>query len=75
MSENIRALIVDDHFIIREGIRLIFDTIPEIELVGEAANGQEALTQVNALSPDVVLPTRKMTSCYAASMLEHAATC
>lgn len=60
MSENIRILIVDDHFIIREGMRLIFNTIPEIDLVGEAANGQEALTQVDALSPDVVLMDLQM---------------
>lgn len=60
MSENIRTLIVDDHFIIREGMRLIFDTIPEIDLIGEAANGQEALTQVNALSPDVILMDLQM---------------
>ena len=60
MSENIRTLIVDDHFIIREGMRLIFDTIPEIDLVGEAANGQEALTQVDALLPDVVLMDLQM---------------
>jgi len=60
VSENIRILIVDDHFIIREGMRLIFNTIPEIDLVGEAANGQEALTQVDALSPDVVLMDLQM---------------
>ncbi len=60
MSDNIRILIVDDHFIIREGMRLIFNTIPEIDLVGEAANGQEALTQVYALSPDVVLMDLQM---------------
>ena len=60
MSDNISILIVDDHFIIREGMRLIFNTIPEIDLVGEAANGQEALTQVYALSPDVVLMDLQM---------------
>jgi len=60
VSDNIRILIVDDHFIIREGMRLIFNTIPEIDLVGEAANGQEALTQVYALSPDVVLMDLQM---------------
>lgn len=60
MSNTIRILIVDDHFIIREGMRLIFNTVPEIELVGEAANGQEALAQVEALFPDVVLMDLQM---------------
>lgn len=43
MSDPISVLIVDDHLIIREGLRLIFDTVPQIKLIGEAVNGQEAL--------------------------------
>lgn len=57
---TIRVLITDDHLIIREGLRLIFDTVPEIELVGEAGNGQEALGAVDALQPDVVLMDLQM---------------
>ena len=60
MSENIRLLIVDDHLIIREGLRLIFDTVPELDLVAEAANGVEALAQVDAHPPDVVLMDLQM---------------
>ena len=60
MSENIRLLIVDDHFIIREGMRLIFDTIPKLDLVAEAENGEEALVQVEAHLPDVVLMDLQM---------------
>lgn len=56
----IRTLIADDHLIIREGLRLIFDNVPEIELVGEANNGQEALDAVDALRPDVVLMDLQM---------------
>ena len=55
MSDPIRILIVDDHLIIREGLRLIFDTVPELDLVAEAANGEEALAHVDAHLPDVVL--------------------
>lgn len=56
MSENpIKVLVVDDHLIIREGLRLIFDTIDGIEVIGEAQDGQEAIQQVNVLHPDVVL--------------------
>lgn len=57
---TIRVLITDDHLIIREGLRLIFDTVPEIKLVGEAGNGQEALGAVDALQPDVVLMDLQM---------------
>jgi NarL family two-component system response regulator YdfI len=60
MSENIRLLIVDDHFIIREGMRLIFDTIPKLDLVAEAENGEEALVQVDTHLPDVVLMDLQM---------------
>jgi NarL family two-component system response regulator YdfI len=56
----IRTLIADDHLIIRDGLRLIFDNVPEIELVGEANNGQEALDAVDELGPDVVLMDLQM---------------
>ncbi len=57
---SIRILIVDDHTIIRDGLRLIFDTVPEFELVAEAANGKEALEYVDVHSPDVVLMDLQM---------------
>ncbi|MBT3321172.1 MAG: response regulator transcription factor [Anaerolineae bacterium] len=57
---SIRILIVDDHTIIRDGLRLIFDTTPDLDLVAEAANGKEALAQVDAHLPDVVLMDLQM---------------
>ncbi|MBT3713333.1 MAG: response regulator transcription factor [Anaerolineae bacterium] len=57
---SIRILVVDDHLIIRDGLRLIFDTVPEFELVAEASNGEDALTQVDAHLPDVVLMDLQM---------------
>ena len=60
MTDTIRVLITDDHLIIREGLRMIFDTIADIELVGEANNGQEAIEQVEALQPNVVLMDLQM---------------
>ena len=57
---SIRILIVDDHLIIRDGLRLIFDTVPEFELVAEASNGKDGLAQVDAHSPDVVLMDLQM---------------
>ena len=55
MSQAIRVLIVDDHTIVRKGIRALLAEIAGIEVVGEAADGQEAVTQANRLRPDVIL--------------------
>ena len=52
---EIRVLIVDDHAILRDGLRSLLERQPEIIVVGEAGNGQEALAQVSALQPDIVL--------------------
>ncbi|RPI48995.1 MAG: DNA-binding response regulator, partial [Chloroflexi bacterium] len=52
---TIRVLICDDHAILRKGIRALLTTEPDIEVVGEARDGQEVLSQVKALDPDVVL--------------------
>jgi NarL family two-component system response regulator LiaR len=51
----IRVLVVDDHSIVRQGIRRILDEEPDIEVVGEAENGLAAVEQVSMLQPDVVL--------------------
>ncbi|MFQ5854300.1 MAG: response regulator [Anaerolineae bacterium] len=52
---RLRVLIVDDHALFREGIRLILQGEANIEVVGEAADGQAAIDAVQALEPDVVL--------------------
>lgn len=51
----IRVLLVDDHTILREGVRALLADEPEIVVVGEAGDGQEALEKVEALRPDIVL--------------------
>jgi NarL family two-component system response regulator LiaR len=55
MSQAIRVLIVDDHTIVRKGIRALLAEIAGIEVVGEADNGQEAVAQAETLHPDVIL--------------------
>lgn len=50
-----RLLIVDDHTLFREGMCAILLNVPDIEVMGEAENGQEAIAQVKQLKPDVVL--------------------
>jgi CheY-like chemotaxis protein len=55
MAQPIRVLIADDNARTREGLRVLFATWPEITVVAEAADGQEALRLVTEHSPDVVL--------------------
>lgn len=50
-----RILVVDDHLIVREGLKLIFETEENYEVVGEAENGDMALVLIDQLKPDVVL--------------------
>ncbi len=55
MTNPITILIVDDHEVVRNGIRAYLDTLPELQVVGEAASGEEAVKLVRDLIPDVVL--------------------
>jgi DNA-binding NarL/FixJ family response regulator len=52
---KIRVLIVDDHAILREGIRALLSLYPDIEVVGEACDGLEAISKTRGLSPDIIL--------------------
>ncbi len=51
----INVLITDDHKVVRQGLRMVLDLDPELEVVGEAENGEEALRLAMRLEPDVVL--------------------
>jgi len=51
----VNILIVDDHLIVREGIRLILETQDEYCVIGEAENGQEALSLMETITPDLIL--------------------
>ncbi len=59
-TQTIRVLIVDDHTLFRRGIRALLASVPDIELVGEAAGGEEAVTIAAEVRPDVVLMDVKM---------------
>lgn len=56
----IRLLIVDDHPVVRDGLQGMFAGDPEFDVVGEAANGREAVSQAQAFRPDVVLMDLRM---------------
>lgn len=53
--DKIRILVVDDHAVLRDGIRALLSTHEDIEIVGEASEGKEALAKVRELVPDVVV--------------------
>jgi DNA-binding NarL/FixJ family response regulator len=57
---SIRVLLVDDHALARTGLRMVLDAEPDIEVVGEAANGRQAVHSVRRLQPDVVLMDVRM---------------
>src|SRR3989304_2491479 len=53
--EKVRVLIVDDHTVLRSGLRLLLEFQGEFQVVGEAASGEEALEQIRELSPDIII--------------------
>lgn len=52
---RIKVFIADDHAIVRRGLRMLIDGEPDMEVVGEAANGLDTVTRVRSLRPDVIL--------------------
>jgi DNA-binding NarL/FixJ family response regulator len=56
----IKVLLVDDQTLIRQGIKMLLGTEVDIQVIGEAANGREALAQIEALKPDVILMDVRM---------------
>jgi DNA-binding NarL/FixJ family response regulator len=57
---SVRLVIVDDHPVVREGIRRMLETQDDIEVVGEAGNGREAIDLIRSLEPDVALMDLQM---------------
>jgi NarL family two-component system response regulator LiaR len=55
MTSTIRILVADDHEIVRKGLRALLSSEPDMEVVGEASNGEEAVAQAQEFHPDVIL--------------------
>ncbi len=55
MMAEIKMMIVDDHDMVRKGLKAYLLTEPDFQIVGEASNGKEAVTLVNEMNPDVIL--------------------
>ena len=55
MSQKIRILLADDHAVVRQGFKLILASQPDMEIVGEAGNGREAVALAEKLHPDVAV--------------------
>ncbi|MFC8933064.1 response regulator [Rhodococcus sp. NPDC057135] len=55
MTTSIRVFLVDDHLVVRAGLRALLDTQPDVEVVGEASSGEEAATAIPSASPDLVM--------------------
>ncbi len=55
MNDKIRVMLVDDHAVVRSGLSAFLSINPDLELVGEAENGQQAVVRAGLLQPDVIL--------------------
>ncbi|MBW2485119.1 MAG: response regulator transcription factor [Deltaproteobacteria bacterium] len=55
MPKSIKLLICDDHAVVRRGLRSLVGVKPEMELVGEAVDGEEAVAMAKKLKPDVII--------------------
>jgi len=55
MNGRVKVLVVDDHEVVRQGIKMVLDSDPELDVVGEASSGEEAIEKVRELQPNVVV--------------------
>jgi two-component system response regulator NreC len=71
LAKRIRVLIADDHAILRAGLKLVINAQPDIEVVGEAADGPETLSRVQDLDPDLVVLELDMPGAPGSAIIEQ----
>ena len=75
MDEMVRILIADDHVLIRQAVRGVVEREPDLEVVAEAGNGQEAVLRAAEAQPDVVLMDLAMPVCDGFEATERVLAC
>ena len=70
-TKTIRILIVDDHMVVREGLKGMLVGQPDFEIVGEAADGAQGVSKAAALHPDVVLMDLRMPGTDGVEAIRH----
>jgi DNA-binding NarL/FixJ family response regulator len=75
MSKGIGVLIVDDHELVREGLRLLLSRTEGIEVVGSVVSGEEALSRIDALDPDVMLLDMRLPGIHGLEVITELARC
>src|SRR5574340_658619 len=63
MTDKTRVMLVDDHALFREGLRMIVSSQPDMEVIGEASDGLEAAVKAEELKPDLILMDIQMPVC------------
>ncbi len=71
MPERIRILVVDDHHVVRQGLVALLGIMSDIEVVGEASNGLEAIEQHRALHPDITLMDLQLPKLGGVDAIQH----
>ena len=69
---KVKVLLIDDHHLVRKGIRLLLEDTDDIEVIGEASNGKEGLEKMKALQPDLALVDISMPEMNGIEMVEEA---
>jgi DNA-binding NarL/FixJ family response regulator len=74
-SSTIRVVLADDHSVVRLGLRSLLGAAPDIDVVGEASDGAEALALADRLEPDVVIMDLSMSGMECAADRRRASSC